>query len=104
MKLGLSEIIKLVSNKQALAEKIKEELPPLLNSLLDTIAAEGGAEPGTPSAVVFFSAETKHGIRRMARVHSIDQFGELGEELGCLDVQEALNAVPNETISKLLPF
>jgi hypothetical protein len=105
MKLGITDIIKLVSNKQALVETLKREVPGVVDQLMQALALAGGAEEGDTVAVVLFRAETEAGnTTRMARIHRIDPFGELGEELGCIDVDQAVKDLPNEAITKLIPF
>jgi hypothetical protein len=104
MKLGITDIIKLVSNKQALADKVKEEVPPLLDQLMTALATAGGAQDGDTVAVLLFRAETETGSTRMARIHRIDEFFTLGEELGCIDVDQAVKDLPNEALTKLFPF
>jgi hypothetical protein len=105
MKLGITDIIKLVSNKQALVEKLKQEVPGVVDQLMTALATAGGAQDGDTVAVILFRAETEAGATtRMARIQRIDPFGELGEELGCIDVDQSVKDLPSETITKLLPF
>lgn len=101
-----SEMIGLLTNKQKLAEKIKSEAPPLLDQLLQLIQHQCGAPEGQPVACVFYTAKLGNGsTARMVRVHAVDAFGDItGEPYGTLNVAEALQAVPNETITQLLPW
>jgi hypothetical protein len=102
--LGLLEVTKLLSNKNALAEKIKSEVPGLIDQLVAVIGAQCGAEEGTPFAVTLFTADTENGTTTMARVHRINGMFEIGEELGTINLRTALAAVPNESITSILPF
>jgi|GEM_PF-4712088 len=101
---NIIEFTQLLSNKAKLAERIKAEVPGVLTFLTTAIANACGAQPDEPVAVVLFKAKTAEGETMMARVHRVDAFGDLGEELGTIDVPAALRAVPNETITNLLPF
>lgn len=101
---NIGEIASLLTNKGKLADTIKQQVPGLLQQLTAVIAAECGAQPGEPTAVVLFQADTETGTTTMARVHRVDAFGTLGEELGTIDVPAALKSIPNEVITNLLPF
>ena len=101
---NIGELASLLTNKNKLAETIKEQVPGLLQQLTAVIAAECGAAPDEPTAVVLFQAEKASGPTTMARVHRVDAFGVLGDELGTIDVPAALKSIPNEAITKLLPF
>ena len=101
---NIGEIAKLLANKQALAETIKEQVPGLLAQVMLVISAECGAQPGEATSVTMFTAETETGTTTMARVNRIDAFGVVGEELGTIDVPAALKNVPNSVITDMLPF
>ena len=100
----MGDIMGMLADKNKLANSIKEQVPGLLDALLKAISAKAGAAEGEATAVVFFSATTEAGPTTMARVHRVDAFGELGEELSTLDVPAVLRSIPNETITSILPF
>jgi hypothetical protein len=100
----MMDLLKVLQDKEALANKVKAEVPGALDFLATAIAKECGAVPEEPVAVVLFKANTAEGSTMMARVHRVDEFGELGEELGTIDVPAAMRAVPNESITKFIPF
>jgi hypothetical protein len=100
----MGDIISLISDKEKLATTIKDQVPGLLDALLKAISAKAGAAEGDETAVVFFTAATAAGPTTMARVHRVDAFGELGEELSTMDVPAVLRSIPNETITSLMPF
>lgn len=100
-----SEILGLLTNKNKLADKIKAEAPAVLDGLLQLIAHQCGAQEGQRTAVVFFRTKNAAGQETtMARVHAINAFDELAEELGTMDVPTALRQVPNEEITSKLPW
>jgi len=100
-----ADIIKLLTNKDALVDKIKLEVPGIVEGLLAVIAQQCGATEEQPTAVVFFTGNDANGQpATMARVHTINPLGDLGEEMGTIDLPAALKAIPNETIKKVLPF
>ena len=100
----MGSIIGMLSDKDKLATTIKDQVPGLLDALLKAISAKAGAAEGEATAVVFFTAATATGPTTMARVHRVDAFGELGEELSTMDVPAVLRSIPNETITSLMPF
>ena len=100
----IPEMMKLLSDKNALAQKIKGEVPGLIDQLVTVIGAQCGATDAEPFGVVLFKANTAQGPTTMARVHRANAFGELGEELGCIDIKAAMQSIPNDVITNMLPF
>lgn len=101
-----TDLIQLVTNKQKLAEKVKAEAPAVLEAILQLIAAQCGAQEGDTTAVVFYTAKDASGKPvTMARVHRVDPFGEMEpEELGTINLPEAIRGIPNEAITDKLPW
>jgi len=101
---NIGEIVGLLSDKKKLATRIKQEVPPLVRQLTTVIAEQCGAE-GRPTAVVLFPyAKPDGSTSTMARVHLVTPFGDLGEDLGTIDLDSALASIPDEAITKLLPL
>lgn len=100
-----TDLIQLITNKDKLADKIKAETPAVLETLLQYIAQQCGATDGQQTAVVFYAGRNAEGkSTTMARVHAVDAFGDLGDELGSMDLPAALKAVPNSAITSMLPW
>src|SRR5262249_6175467 len=101
--MSIPELIKLFTNKNALVAMLKKEAPKALDTLVAEIAEQAGAQPGEPVIVALFKANTATGPTTMARVSRVDEFGTVGEEVGTIDIPAALEAVPSERITKMLP-
>lgn len=100
-----TDLIQLFTNKDKLAEKIKAEAPAVLEAILALIAQQCGAQDGQQAAVVFYQGKNAAGEPTpMARTHAVDAFGDLGEELGSIDLPAALKAIPNSAITSMLPW
>lgn len=98
------DMVGLLTNKNKLVDTVKEHIPTVLDQLTAQIGAQCGADAAQPIAVVLFKADTGDGTTTMARVHTVDAFGDLGEELGTIDLPEAIRRMPNELITSKLPW
>lgn len=101
-----AEIIAMVSDKNKLADTIKANAPTVLDGLLQLIAHQCGAQEGQRTAVVFSRSKDANGVETtIARVYAIDAFDDLVfPAIGSMDVPTALRNVPNEEITKHLPW
>ncbi len=102
--MNILEIGKLLANKDALAERIKTELPPLLDVMLDMLAEQAGAAPGSSTSITFIMANTASGPKRMAKVQHVDAFGEPIATVNVLSVADTIKSIPNAAIKAILPF
>lgn len=101
---GIVGIVQLLSNKDKLAELIKGETPKVLDTVLAKLAEHAGADPLLPFAVTFYKANTPRGVRTVAKVSTVDAFGDPKEELQTVDVADTMQTIPNTAITSLLPF
>lgn len=104
MSIPLGQIIKLATDRDALANKFKEFLPGFLAVVDEQIAEKAGAVPGQAVAITRFKANVTGGTTVMARVCPVDEFGEIGEEIATIDVNQAIKELPTEKIKALLPI
>lgn len=94
--------MKLMGNPEAAAAGIAERLPGILARLMDKCSEACGQPAGQAVGVLFFHADTPQGQRLLARVHRLDAFGELGDDLGTVDVGTVLAGMQASEIMGML--
>ena len=89
----IHELMAMLSNPEKAGEAIRDKVPAILMKIMVLLGKQCGAQEGGATGIVLFEGDTPAGRMLMARVHRVDEFGALGEELGTVAVPDALKNV-----------